>query len=52
MGEDLRRRFIYGLTIENTTARLWYSDRSQVVVSSPFDFVAVSFAPIRCFSAY
>lgn len=43
MGEDLRRRFVYGLTIENTAARLWFSDRSQVVVSSPFDFTAVSY---------
>lgn len=44
MGEDLRRRFIYGLTIENTTARLWFSDRSQVIVSSSFNFTVVGYS--------
>ena len=41
MNEDFRRRFVFGFTIENTTTRLWFSDRSQVVVSDPFDFTKV-----------
>ncbi|CAE6435489.1 unnamed protein product [Rhizoctonia solani] len=34
---DARRRFVHGLTCENTTARLWYTDRCDVVGSTEFD---------------
>ncbi|KAJ3555180.1 hypothetical protein NM688_g2718 [Phlebia brevispora] len=55
---DPRRRFVYAFTVEDATMRLWYCDRSQVVVSDPFNFVldcrvllhfvlAVSFAAVH-----
>ncbi|CAE6522655.1 unnamed protein product [Rhizoctonia solani] len=37
MRTDARRKFVYGLTCENTTMRLWYNDRSDIVVSDEFD---------------
>ncbi|CAE6413090.1 unnamed protein product [Rhizoctonia solani] len=37
MRTDARRTHVYGLTCENTTARLWYCDRSDFVVSTEFD---------------
>ncbi|CUA76408.1 hypothetical protein RSOLAG22IIIB_12258 [Rhizoctonia solani] len=37
MRTDPRRRCVYGLTCENTKARLWYNDRSDIVVSTEFD---------------
>ncbi|CAE7219840.1 unnamed protein product, partial [Rhizoctonia solani] len=37
MRTDARRRFVHGLTCENTTGRLWYGDRSDIVVSEGFD---------------
>ncbi|KDN35957.1 hypothetical protein RSAG8_11168, partial [Rhizoctonia solani AG-8 WAC10335] len=37
MRNDARRRHVYGLTCENTKARLWYGDRSDLVVSTEFD---------------
>jgi hypothetical protein len=37
MRNDPRRRFAFGLTIENTSARLWYNDRCGVVASESFD---------------
>ncbi|KDN43067.1 hypothetical protein RSAG8_06390, partial [Rhizoctonia solani AG-8 WAC10335] len=33
MRMDARRRYVHGLTCENTKARLWYNDRSDVVAS-------------------
>ncbi|KAF7790467.1 hypothetical protein EIP86_001422 [Pleurotus ostreatoroseus] len=39
MRDEPRRRFVYGFTIENCRMRLWYIDRSEVVVSSPFDIM-------------
>ncbi|KAJ3557295.1 hypothetical protein NM688_g1549 [Phlebia brevispora] len=39
MQRDPRRRFVYAFTIEDTAMRLWFCDRSQVIVSSPFDFI-------------
>ena len=42
MQEDPRRRFVYAFTIENTTMRVWLCDRSEVLVSEPFDFMRVS----------
>ncbi|KAJ3557298.1 hypothetical protein NM688_g1546 [Phlebia brevispora] len=35
--KDPCRRFTLGFTIENTTMRLWYCDRSQIVCSEPFN---------------
>ncbi|EUC53493.1 kinase domain protein, partial [Rhizoctonia solani AG-3 Rhs1AP] len=37
MSNDARRRFVHGLTCENTKARLWYHDRCDVVASEEFD---------------
>ncbi|CUA73429.1 hypothetical protein RSOLAG22IIIB_10772 [Rhizoctonia solani] len=31
------RKHVYGLTCQNTTARLWYEDRSGMTVSTEFD---------------
>ncbi|KAI9062842.1 hypothetical protein FKP32DRAFT_1676757 [Trametes sanguinea] len=40
MREDPRRRFVHGFTMENTTTRLWFCDRSQIAScgSEAFDF--------------
>lgn len=35
--EDPCRNFVYGFTIERTSTRLWYCDRSNIVVSDVFD---------------
>ncbi|KAJ3559785.1 hypothetical protein NM688_g130 [Phlebia brevispora] len=35
---DPRRRFMYGFTAEDSTMRLWYWDRAQILASEPFDF--------------
>ena len=45
MRDDPCRRATFGMTIENTTTRLWFCCRSSVVVSEPFDFPSVC-API------
>ncbi|KAL5632947.1 hypothetical protein ACGC1H_003441 [Rhizoctonia solani] len=37
MRTDARRTHVYGLTCENTTARLWYCDRSDFIASTEFD---------------
>ncbi|KDN34100.1 hypothetical protein RSAG8_12802, partial [Rhizoctonia solani AG-8 WAC10335] len=37
MRNDPRRRFVHGLTCENTKARLWYNDRCDTVASEEFD---------------
>ncbi|GJE97385.1 hypothetical protein PsYK624_136020 [Phanerochaete sordida] len=39
MRDDVRRRFAFGYTIENTTMRLWFCNRSEFIVSLPFDFM-------------
>ena len=41
MREDPRRRFVFGFTIENTQMRVWMANRSEVVVSEPFNFITV-----------
>jgi hypothetical protein len=41
MRDDPRRRATFGMTIENSTTRIWFCCRSSVVVSEPFDFIAV-----------
>ncbi|KAF8598808.1 hypothetical protein BDV93DRAFT_547205 [Ceratobasidium sp. AG-I] len=34
---DPRRRFVFGMTIENTSARFWFHDRCDIVASDIFD---------------
>ncbi|KAK0232688.1 hypothetical protein IW262DRAFT_1303335 [Armillaria fumosa] len=36
---DPSRRFMFGMTIANTTTRLWYFSRARVVVSESFNFI-------------
>ncbi|KAF7790445.1 hypothetical protein EIP86_001400 [Pleurotus ostreatoroseus] len=49
MNRDPRRRFTFGYTIENATMRLWYYDRSQIVVSEPFNFITQDREPMIYF---
>ncbi|KAF8731102.1 Fungal specific transcription factor domain, partial [Rhizoctonia solani] len=37
MRNDPRRRYVYGLTCEDTKARLWFNNRSDIVASEEFD---------------
>lgn len=37
MREDARRRFTFGITIEDTSTRFWFASRSIVLASEPFD---------------
>ncbi|KAN0133825.1 hypothetical protein V8E53_008549 [Lactarius tabidus] len=37
MAVDARRRFIFGITFDNTSLRLWYANRSMLVSSAPLD---------------
>ncbi|PBK58250.1 hypothetical protein ARMSODRAFT_900654, partial [Armillaria solidipes] len=39
MHADPCRRFMFGMTIANTTTRLWYFSRARVLVSEPFNFI-------------
>ncbi|KAK0245204.1 hypothetical protein EDD85DRAFT_963921 [Armillaria nabsnona] len=39
MYTDPCRRFMFGMTIANTTTRLWYFSRAMVLVSEPFNFI-------------
>ncbi|KIM42727.1 hypothetical protein M413DRAFT_26731 [Hebeloma cylindrosporum] len=39
MRYDARRRFTFGVTIENTTTRVWFCNRQTVLVSEAFDFM-------------
>ncbi|KAF9806331.1 hypothetical protein IEO21_08711 [Rhodonia placenta] len=39
MREDARRRFTYGLTIENKTMRMWFCSRTELLVSEPINFI-------------
>ncbi|KJA23921.1 hypothetical protein HYPSUDRAFT_86460 [Hypholoma sublateritium FD-334 SS-4] len=39
MNVDNRRRFTFGITIENVTVRVWFCSRQVVLVSKPFDFM-------------
>jgi hypothetical protein len=41
MAGDVRRRFIFGITIENTSLRLWYANRSMLASSTPLDIAEV-----------
>lgn len=38
MRDDIRRRFVFGFTMENRTMRLWYCSRSEVLTSETFDW--------------
>ncbi|KAG2041366.1 hypothetical protein BDR03DRAFT_914065 [Suillus americanus] len=38
MREDPRRRFAFGITIEDTQLRLWLSNRAFLAVTEPIDF--------------
>ncbi|EKM53940.1 uncharacterized protein PHACADRAFT_209774, partial [Phanerochaete carnosa HHB-10118-sp] len=40
MQEDARRRFVFGFTIANTSMRMWFCSRSEVLVSEEFDIMA------------
>ncbi|KAI0327277.1 hypothetical protein GY45DRAFT_1327888 [Cubamyces sp. BRFM 1775] len=39
MRDDPRRRFVLGFSITDCQMRLWFASRSNVVVSTPFDFM-------------
>ncbi|KAF7790435.1 hypothetical protein EIP86_001390 [Pleurotus ostreatoroseus] len=39
MNRDVRRRFTFAFTVENTSMRLWYGSRCQIIASQPFNFV-------------
>ncbi|CCL99699.1 uncharacterized protein FIBRA_01720 [Fibroporia radiculosa] len=39
MREDPRRRFTFGLTVEDSEMRLWYVSRTDVMVTQAFDFL-------------
>lgn len=41
MREDPRRRFTFGMTIEDSEMRLWYVSRTDVTVTQAFDFLTV-----------
>jgi hypothetical protein len=41
MAVDARRRFIFGITFDNTSLRLWYANRSMLVSSAPLDITKV-----------
>ncbi|KAF8601761.1 hypothetical protein BDV93DRAFT_524520 [Ceratobasidium sp. AG-I] len=42
MRTDPRRRYVFGLTIEDTQARFWFHDRCNVVCSEVFDIHMIS----------
>ena len=43
MNVDRRRRFAFGVTIENTDMRIWFCCRQIVFVTHRFDFMMVNF---------
>lgn len=47
MRRDPSRRFTFGFTVEDASMKLWYCDRSQIVVSEPFDFIEVCFPSLN-----
>ena len=38
---DFRRRFVFGVTIHNTSVRLWHMNRELTVMSKIFDMNTV-----------
>lgn len=53
MSEDICRDFVYGFTIEDTSMKMWYCDRSNIVVSDEFDIheVRMPFVHLKLFTA-
>ncbi|KAF9819009.1 hypothetical protein IEO21_02423 [Rhodonia placenta] len=51
MREDARRRFTYGLTIENRTMRMWFGSRTELLVSKPIDFMSEHHKVVHFFVA-
>ncbi|KJA13396.1 hypothetical protein HYPSUDRAFT_195778 [Hypholoma sublateritium FD-334 SS-4] len=51
MNTDHRRRFAFGITIENTIARVWYCCRQIVMVSTPFNFITEPQMFIKIFTS-
>ncbi|EED78588.1 predicted protein [Postia placenta Mad-698-R] len=51
MREDARRRFTYGLTIENRTMRMWFCSRTELFVSKPIDFITAHHEVVHFFVA-
>ncbi|EED77333.1 predicted protein [Postia placenta Mad-698-R] len=51
MREDARRRFTYGLTIENRTMRMWFCSRIELLVSKPLDFMSEHHKVVHFFVA-
>ena len=43
MNVDRRRRFAFGVTVENTDTRIWFCCRQIVFVTHRFDFMKVNF---------
>ena len=43
MNVDHRRRFAFGVTIENTDTRIWFCCRQIVFITDCFDFMKVNF---------
>ncbi|KAF9515424.1 hypothetical protein BS47DRAFT_1293887, partial [Hydnum rufescens UP504] len=42
----------YGMTIENTTTRVWFCCQSSVIVSMPFNFISEPEALVELFAAF
>lgn len=51
MREDPRRRFTFGLTIENKEMRLWFCSRAQLLVSEGINFLQDHATVIHLFLA-
>ncbi|KAJ3552022.1 hypothetical protein NM688_g4376 [Phlebia brevispora] len=49
MQNDARRRFVYSFTINNSALRLWFCDRSQILVTEPFNFITEHRAVVHFF---
>ncbi|KAI5114952.1 hypothetical protein M0805_000808, partial [Coniferiporia weirii] len=39
MNSDPCRRFVFGITVENTNMRLWFSSRAVIMVTEAFNFI-------------
>lgn len=52
MQDDPYRRATFGMTIENSMARLWFCCRSSVIVSEAFGFIAEAEALVKFFAAF
>ncbi|KZO90256.1 hypothetical protein CALVIDRAFT_410998 [Calocera viscosa TUFC12733] len=52
MWDNIERRFVFGVTMEGSTARVWRADRSVVYVSTPFDLHKNRVDVIRMFASF